>query len=90
MAAREQMVARMDRVQARIDCHPLSSSRVRSAFEAIERHGKENAGDIGVELAERGLPSLDELGRLQIRHMFSWWNLNRRKRALGRKILSAR
>ncbi|WP_314428299.1 hypothetical protein [uncultured Microbacterium sp.] len=88
MATPDHIVARMAAVQARIQDHPLSSEPVRDAFEVIERHGKENSDAITRELTERGLPSLDELGRLQIRYMFSWWRLNRRKRILERRMLS--
>lgn len=70
----------------KIAAHPLASPPVKSAFEVIERHGKENADVISTELAERGLPSLDELGKLQVRHMFSWWNVNRQARRLEKKL----
>lgn len=77
---------KLERVRKKIDAHPLSSPPVKSAFEVIERHGKENSDAISKELSERGLPSLDALGKLQIRHMFSWWNINRQKRALEKKL----
>ena len=77
---------KLEHVRKKIDTHPLSSPPVKSAFDVIERHGKENSDAISKELSERGLPSLDELGKLQIRHMFSWWSINRQKRVLEKKL----
>lgn len=70
----------------RIDAHPLSSAPVRDAFEVIERHGKGNVDVISDELRGRGLPSLEDLGKLQARHTFSWWMLNHRRRSLEKRL----
>lgn len=84
MATPDDLAQRLERVQKRIDAHPLASAAVKSAGEVIDRHGKENVDAVSKELFERGLPSLVELGRLQVRHMFTWWNLHRRRRNLER------
>lgn len=86
MTRRDRAAARLAAVEVAIASHPLSSPPVRDAFEVIERHGKENSAEISRELSERDLPSLVELGRIQVRSTFSWWNLHRRQRALRKKL----
>lgn len=86
MTREEQRAARLAKVEAEIAAHPLSSTPVTDAFAVIEKHGKENSVEITAELQERELPSLDELGRIQLKSTFSWWNLHRKKRALLRRL----
>lgn len=86
MNRNENFARKLAAVDAAISSHPLASAPVKSAFEAIERHGKDNKEAISKELGERNLPSLDELGRIQIRNMFSWWKLHRSRRSLLKKL----
>ncbi len=77
---------RLKTVNESIASHPLSSAPVREAFEVIERYGKTNVDAISDELRRRDLPSLEELGKVQARHTFSWWRLNRRRRSLEKRL----
>lgn len=77
---------RLAAVDERITHHPLSTAPVRDAFDVIERHGKENQEEISQELRERGLPSLEELGRIQLKTTVSWWKLHHDRRRLRKKL----
>src|SRR6218665_522946 len=76
----------LDKIETAIAAHPLASEPVLQSFEAIKRHGQENAELISEELEARGLPSLDELGKLQVRHGFSWARLPRKRKTLRNKL----
>jgi hypothetical protein len=84
--ATENIRKRLDLLDLAIARHPLSSRAVTSAFAVIEKHGKKNVEAISLELAQKQLPPLDELGRIQLRTSFSWWNLHRKRRSLLRKL----
>lgn len=86
MSRNEEIAKRLAAVDQSISAHPLASARVREAFAVIEKHGKDNRDSISRELRERNLPSLDDLGRLQLRTTFRWWNLHRNRRALLKKL----
>ena len=42
--------------------------------------------EISQELRERGLPSLEELGRIQLKTTVSWWKLHHDRRRLRKKL----
>jgi hypothetical protein len=86
MATNGDVQKRLAEVDRSIAVHPLASTPVREAFAVIERHGKEHRDAISLELHERNLPSLDELGRLQLRTSFRWWRLHRSRRSLLKKL----
>jgi hypothetical protein len=86
MGGNDKAENRLAEINRAIAAHPLSSDSVKAAFDVIEKHGKEQKDAIASELDERGLPSLEELGKLQVRTMFSWWKLNRSRRVLLRKL----
>lgn len=76
-------------MKAKIAAHPLSSPPVKEAHAVIEAHGgKDESGELSRELKERGLPSLEELGKIQARTSFSWWRLHRKRRSLERRLAS--
>jgi len=76
----------LDKIETAIAVHPLASEPVLQSFEVIKRIGQENAELISEELGARGLPSLDELGRLQVRHGFSWVRLHRKRKKVRNKL----
>jgi len=76
----------LDKIETAIAAHPLASEPVLQSFEVIKRIGQENAELISEELEARGLPSLDELGKLQVRHGFSWARLHRKRKRLRNKL----
>ena len=86
MAPNGDIEKRLAEVERSIAVHPLASTSVREAFAVIERHGKEHKDAISLELRERNLPSLDELGRLQLKTSFRWWRLHRNRRSLRKKL----
>ena len=82
--------AELQRVDAAIAAHPLASRDVRAAHEVVEQDRSGDAARINAELAARGLPGVEQLGRTQVTGIWSWWRLHRRKRALERRIERAR
>ncbi len=73
-------------VEALIAAHPLASPRIRAAHDVVERGRTAGAAEIDRRLADDGLPSTEELGRLQVAGTWSWWRLHRKKRTLERRI----
>lgn len=86
MATNGDIEKRLAEVDRSIAAHPLASTSVQEAFAVIEKHGKENKDAISLELRERNLPSLDELGRVQLRTTYRWWQLHRNRRSLLKKL----
>lgn len=84
--SREGLTARLAEVEAEIFTHPLSSERVTRAHALIEAMGDAETAVVDARLAEQGLPSLGELGRLQLRHTASWSRLHREKRKAQRLL----
>lgn len=82
----EAMRLYLDKLDSDIAKHPLASEPVRQSFEVIERLGEKNVEPIAQELRERNLPSLDELGKLQLRHGFSWNRLHRKRTKMQQKL----
>lgn len=76
----------LEKIEMEIAQHPLASPAVRDSFEIIERVGKDDVEPIARELKERGLPSLDELGKLQLRHSLSWSRLHKKQRKIRQKL----
>lgn len=86
MAHRDEIEKRLSAIDESISMHPLGSAPVREAFAVIEKHGKEHREAISQELFERDLPSLDELGKLQLTTTLGWWRLHRTRRSLLNKL----
>ena len=82
----ERLRHRLRHVEEAIAAHPLASERVRQSHEFIEQSEGEDQEVISRGLAERGLPSLEQLGKLTVRHTLSWWNLHRKKNRLDKKL----
>ncbi len=82
--------AELERVEAAISAHPLASRDVRAAHAVVEQDRSEDAARIDAQLAARGLPGVEQLGRTQVSGTWSWWRLHRRKRQLERRIERAR
>ncbi|RJF41597.1 hypothetical protein D4740_08620 [Actinomyces sp. 2119] len=76
-------------MDAKIAAHPLGSERVCEAHRLIEEYGHDR-GRVSSGLAQRGLPSLRELGSLQVRHTLSWWWLHRRRNRLAWRLARLR
>lgn len=73
-------------VNDQLDAHPFASPQVKRAHEIIDnRDDKDNAA-VELELEKEGLPSLEELGRIQLKHTGSWWRLNRDRNKLLKQI----
>jgi len=74
----------LTQVRARIDTHPLASDRVRAAqnlVEEMKEQGSESAA-INEALDARDLPLLHELGSIQVKTLWSWGRLHRRRQRL--------
>ena len=81
--------AELDEVNSLISDHPLASRRVRAAYEVVEGHGSRKSAEVDRDLAAKGLPSVSELGKVQMSSTWSWWKLHRRKLKLEKKIRRA-
>lgn len=77
---------RLEAVNAQIAEHPLASETVRRAHAIVEARGNADEAELQARLTDEGLPSLEELGKIQLRNTSSWWALHREKRNLERKI----
>jgi hypothetical protein len=78
--------AKLETVDAEIAAHPLSSTAVKEAHAIIEAKGEKDTAAVERELAERNLPSLEDLGRIQVKTTASWWRLYRDRKKLVHKI----
>jgi hypothetical protein len=85
-ANRMERDAELASINAAISAHPFSSPPVLAASSIIEEIGKENSEQVAAALAERGLPSLAELGRIHVAGTTSWWRLHRARRAIEKKM----
>ena len=77
--------SRLSRIDAKIAAHPLSSPAVKEAQAVIDSVGGEKDA-ASRALAERGLLSLDDLGRIVARGTLSWWNLHRQRNAVMKRL----
>lgn len=73
-------------VEEQIAAHPLSDPSVKRAHEIIEGHRPGDNDAIAAELERLGLPSLDDVGKIQAKHTASWWRLHRRRRNLTKRL----
>ena len=77
---------KLESVDAAVASHPLSSETVKRAHAIIEAIGKDNKELVERELAEHGLPGLEELGRMQLRGTVSWLKLRNQRYRVVKKI----
>jgi hypothetical protein len=82
----DELRSELQEVEALISAHPLASQRIRAAHQLVDNRESGDAADIDQQLADQGLPSVEELGRVQVAGSWSWWKLHRRRRKLERKI----
>lgn len=85
-----ELEAQLHDVEQRIASHPLSSERVVEAHKLVEEHRGKDQGELSRELSERGLPSLKELGQIQLRNTASWWRLHYAKNRLSQRLRKRR
>ena len=76
----------LEQVDALLSAHPLAAPRIRAAHEIVGEGPSRDAAEIERQLAARGLPGVEELGRAQVTGSWSWWRLHRRRRQLVRRI----
>ena len=69
-----------------ISTHPFASQRIRAAHDVVAGNKSRGAAAVDRELADNGLPSAVELGRVHVAGTWTWWKLHRRRRQLQRKI----
>lgn len=84
--SRSELEADLLEVERQIGDNPLASERVVAAQSVVERNEGEGKEKISSILTERGLPSLEELGRVQLRNTTRWWRLHRQKKRLTRQL----
>ncbi|MEJ1191780.1 hypothetical protein [Pseudarthrobacter sp. CCNWLW207] len=82
----EGLKAKLDAVDAEIASHPLSSDRVKTAQAIVEARANKDTEEVSRELADQNLPSLEELGKIQVNGTVSWWKLHRKRNNLVKKI----
>ena len=73
---------KLEKVDAEIAAHPLSSEPVKEAQALIDAKGDKDNETVEAELASRNLPGLEELGKIQLSGTRSWWALHRRRNKL--------
>jgi hypothetical protein len=80
------MRAELREAEAHISAHPFASQRIRAAYDIVTENKTRGAAAVDQELADSGLPSAVELGRVHVAGTWTWWRLHRRKRQLQREI----
>ena len=83
--SRDGLESRLAEIDAKIASHPLSSPAVKDAQAVVDAQGGEKDA-ASRELSERGLPSLEELGKVVARGTASWWNLHRKRNRVIKKL----
>ena len=81
-----ELEANLKKIDADIAAHPLAAPPVKQAQEIIEAKGEKDNDAVARELADRGLPSLEELGKIQLQHTGSWWRLHRDRNKIVKQI----
>lgn len=84
--SRADLDSRLREVDSEIAGHPFSSEAVKAAHSVIDSVSDGDKEAITRELSARGLPTLEELGKMQVKHGYAWWKLHRRRRRLLAKI----
>lgn len=82
----EQLTSRLQAVDAEIAAHPLASEKVKQAHAIVEARGETDKAEVDRQLTASGLPSLEELGKIQVKGTASWWALHRDKKKIEAKI----
>lgn len=83
---RSEQERELDQVLRDISDSPLSSEVFRHANSLIEELEGDDPPAINEALMTRGLPRLDELGKMQAKHGFRFARLHQRRRKLERKL----
>lgn len=81
-----ELEAKLEAIDRSLAQHPLASERVKKAHLIVGNKSDSDDATVARQLAEAGLPSLEELGKIQLEHTGSWWRLHRNRRKLLRKI----
>lgn len=82
----KQLMARLKQVEADIAAHPLASERVKLAQAVVDNADDKDEVEVNRQLTERGLPRLEELGKIVVQGTASWWRLHRDKKKIEKKI----
>ena len=78
--------AELAEVETLIAAHPLASARIRAAHDVVADGRSVDPTEVDRRLADDGLPGTEELGRVQLAGLWSWWKLHRRKRKLEHRV----
>jgi len=81
-----ELEAKIEAIDVRIAAHPLASAPVTAAHAIIEANTGQDAEVVSRELAERNLPTLEEIGIIQARGTVTWWRLHRDRSKLIAKV----
>lgn len=81
-----ELEAKLEAIDKSLARHPLASERVKKAHLVVGNRGDLDDATVARQLAEAGLPSLEELGKIQLEHTGSWWRLHRNRNRILRKI----
>lgn len=81
---------KLEAVETRISHHLFQLPGIAESLRIVAQSTGKDADAVDAVLASRGLPGLEELGRKQLRHMFSWWKLHRDRRVLQKRMAKAR
>lgn len=82
----QELEAKLEAIDAEIASHPLASEPVKAAQAIIETNNGKDTEAVSQQLLEQNLPSLEELGKIQVKGTTSWWSLNRARNKLEKKI----
>lgn len=73
---------KISRLDSDIAKHPLASGPIAEAQSVIDAYKGQGEERIAECLAERGLPTLQEVGKVTLKSMISWGRLHRRRKKL--------
>ena len=76
----------LEQVDAAISAHPFAAPRTRAANDTVAENKARGAAAVDRELADNGLPSAVELGKVHLTGLWGWWKLHRRRRQLQRVL----
>ncbi|PDQ36312.1 MAG: hypothetical protein B5766_01775 [Candidatus Lumbricidophila eiseniae] len=87
-ASADELRSQLRDVEAQLEAHAYNTPEAMLTREITERYRDEGEARIEKELADRGLPSLKETGKIVARGLWSYAKLEKRKRKLQQKIAS--
>jgi hypothetical protein len=84
--SKQELEDRLHRNELQRAQHPFSSERFVAAQQLIEAADATDSETISRQLAEKGLPSVEEVGRITAQNLLSWGRLHREATKLQQRL----